>query len=141
MGCEDFQVMLKSRAAENFSEVKNFLAAYPNITALGNSNYEYRDGKHVVEFEIRLSESIELSIRFALCNPASIDEVFVALVKDVSDQFNLDIQVMDVVQGDEGFQQVGDCISFKRGLWRKDFGVDVAPLGCDEAVERYVLSS
>lgn len=141
MGCEDFQVMLKSRIVKKVSEVRQFLAKHPNIAMLGDLTYEYSDGEHVVEFELRASEKLELSIRFALCNPASVDSVFIALVEEISDRFDLNVQVMDVVRGDEGVQQIGGCISFKRELWQKDFGLETAALGCDEALERYVLSS
>lgn len=139
MGCEDFQVMLKSSDAKRFVEVKKFLDKHPNITALSNENYEYRDGLHVIEFEIRSLGNVALSIRFALCNPFTIDRVFISLIEEISRQFDLVIQVMDVVQGDEGFKQVNSCISFKRELWQKDFGSETAALGCDEALERYVL--
>ncbi len=132
MGCEDFQVMLKSREP-TFIEVCDFLKSHTNIKLVKGSYFEYRDDNHLIEFEVR---DTEVSLRFALCNPDTVDDVFVKLINYLSNRFSLDVVVMD----DPGAAGLKDSILYKRGLWKKDFGDVVEALSCDQAIEKYVLS-
>jgi len=139
MGCEDFQVMLKS-IEPNFIQVCDFLKSHINIKLVEGAYFEYRDESHLVEFEVRdLVGCVEISLRFALCNPDTVDDVFLQLINGLSNQFTFEVIVMDVID-DQSSVDINDSILYKRGLWKKDFGGAVEALSCDQAIEKYVLS-
>ena len=138
MGCEDFQVLLRSKKF-CFDQVSYFFSEHPKIILKEEPYYEYRDDKHVVELEVRSGKGVEVSLRFALCNPATVDDVFLDLINELSDKFSFDLKVMD--SNDQRVSQIKNGIDYKRNLWIKDFGDEIAALGCDEAINRFILNA
>src|SRR6266508_2771944 len=56
----------------------------------GNDLYfVYRDGHHVIEYEFALRDSAsQISMRFALCNPPSIDRILIQQMTSLLDHFD-----------------------------------------------------
>jgi len=139
VGCEDFQVMLKSRES-NFIAVCDFLKSHSKIRLVADTYFEYQDDSHLIEFEVRDTDGkADVSLRFALCNPDTIDDVFLRLIDSLSNRFSLDVFVMDVFDGESSVDIMGNIL-YKRGLWKNDFGEEIEALSCDQAIEKYVLS-
>ena len=56
----------------------------------GYSYHVYRDGHHVIECEVAdRSTHCHVSLRFALCNPPSIDKFFIDVAAELMSRFHL----------------------------------------------------
>ena len=140
MGCEDFQVMLKSRESDTIA-VCDFLQSHANVKLVEDAYFVYQDDSHLIEFEVRDSDGkFKVSLRFALCNPDTVDDVFLQLINSFSSQFSLDLIVKDIIDNENSVGIKGSIL-YKRALWKKDFGEKVEALSCDQAIDKYVLSS
>ncbi|WP_437755252.1 hypothetical protein [Sorangium sp. So ce1389] len=161
MGCEDFVVRLSSGSTRQ-AAVQALLAirgtrpdaVVPALPA--ESHFRYEDPDHIIEIEVAEREpGTTLSLRFALCHPSSIDDVFIALVGDVAIALSADIVIAEDVEPDEpglGWsfpparvadlrKALGQCIPKKRKLWREEFGFALARASCRDAIERFVIGA
>ena len=96
-----------------------------------------------------------LSLRFALCHPSSVDNVFIALLVGVAIPLSADILIAEDVESDEPglgwsfpLARVADLRKAlaqrcrkKRKLWREEFGFALARASCRDAIERFVFGT
>jgi hypothetical protein len=158
MGMESYLVRLTGKSAGlrpvvEFAERE--LGLVPDFGQHSHSGNELffalRDGRHVIEFEIAHCESVfEISVRFALCNPPSVDEVFIRLITQLLERFDSTATVSD--EPSEGTAKVFSrktkdlfaleihkSINRSRGYWRGMFGLEEAAVPVSEALRRFVL--
>ncbi|WP_433936321.1 hypothetical protein AB3662_16675 [Sorangium cellulosum] len=161
MGCEDFLVRLSSDSTPQAAA--HVLVGIPGICpdalvpALPTEvHFRYEDSEHIIEIEVAgAGPCTTLSLRFALCHPSSIDDVFAALVVDLVVALGADIIIAEDIDPDEpglglsfSSAQVADlrkalaqCIPKKRNLWREEFGSTLARASCRDALERFVIGA
>lgn len=147
MGCEDFQVTLKNKKLSKAKAKELILKGNNIIIKKSDDNYfEYNDKNHLIEIQLReLKEGIEVSLRFALCNPLSIDEVFFNVLQLLSVTLSAEIDIIDEYAENEKYARQGlklylfKNITIKRGYWIKDFGSETATISCDDALKKFVL--
>ena len=158
MGWESFQIILKTQIPlNNIINIINSISGVLNNSSftLANEQYsQYRKKSHIIE--IKVEESFiasQISCRFALCHPISIDEIFIDFIKKMAQSFSLDteIEIVDEVPNNlpekfiaskmDGFEKaVKKAISVKRKYWISDFGAEQATLTTSEALEKFCYS-
>lgn len=159
MGCEDFVVRLSSALTPEAAA--HALLAIAEIhsdtfpTVAGLSHYRYDDPDHIIELELLGGPRSTVSLRFSVCQPATIDDVFAALVVDLATKLTADILIAEDVEPDDpslgwsfsptqlgSFRKsLAQCIPKKRRQWQVDFGTVVARVSCREAIDRFVIGS
>lgn len=158
MGCEDFVVRLSSKHAPQ--AVTRLLLASPHVRRdtsapqLGDEEHLLREDRdHIIEIEVSGPLRARVSVRFAVCQSASVDAVFSDLVADLATRLAADVVIAEDVQPDDpalGWSfapsEVGDlrralaqCIPKKRQQWQVDFGTTEARVTCREAIEEFVV--
>ncbi|MGK3969878.1 hypothetical protein WMF38_32140 [Sorangium sp. So ce118] len=161
MGCEDFVVRLSSdstrqAAAQVLLAIRGTCPDTVVPVLPAEFNFRYEDSEHIIEIEVAEREpGATLSLRFALCHPSSIDDVFIGLVVDVAIALSADVVIAEDVEPDEPglgwsfpLARVADlrkalaqCIPKKRKLWREEFGFALARASCRDAIERFVIGT
>jgi hypothetical protein len=159
MGCESIVTVMTGieLSASEFCEhlVKHFYVHpvppfYQKIPL--EYNFEYSDTKHIIELQVSdyLNNKRQLSCRFSLCHPPSIDKRFTEFVKSIAKDLVLEIRIRESCQvkgeGDifhppeyNGFDEVlKEVIQIKRKYWIADFGEETAVISCQEALKRFV---
>ncbi len=111
--------------------------------------YVYRDGRHVIEFEFaQRGDAIQVSLRFALCNPESIDRIFIQQITKLLDHFDGTVTLCDkrgipMTYTRESLDAFAVyCLSDierERGYWCEMFGRTVAGISVSEALRTFVL--
>ena len=161
MGAEDFVVRLSSGSTP--PDVTKVLLAIPQVhpdatfpSMRGESHFRYEDPEHIIEIELaEAGPRTTVSLRFAVCHPTSIDDVFTTLVVDLVNALSADIVIAEDVEPDDpglGWSfspsQLTDlrksllqCIPKKRSLWQTEFGRAEARVSCKEAIDRFVIGS
>jgi hypothetical protein len=88
MGVESFTMMMRARRYTAIAEVDQAIRRYRHVQFLRSDTlgvaYEYADGDHLFEVLLRgcdTQANFDLSIRFALCNPDSIESHFAVFVR------------------------------------------------------------
>ena len=105
MGCEDFQVLLRFELlCEEVLCVLGtelWVSVDPQGGLLADSVYlGYKDGRHVIEMEVSSSgrNSTAMSLRFAVCHPDTIDEVFIDLVARLANTLRAEVSLMEDIE-------------------------------------------
>lgn len=158
MGCEDFVVSLSS--SSTLTAVMRAVLALPEVhpdatcTSLpGESHLRWEDREHIIEIEVAAAARTTMSLRFAVCHPNSIDDVFADLVVHLAAKLKADVLIAEDVQPDDpglGWafspsqptdlrRALVQCIPKKRLLWRAEFGNAEARVSCREAIDRFVI--
>jgi hypothetical protein len=137
MGLESFQLALYGGRLQSGDLVRE-LRIDPAISTdrglLSSSVYLLRDdGLHKIEMEVD-DIGTRLSLRFALCHPTSIDDVFLSLVKTYQSQFGMEFDRPDFE--DEG--QIRQEIAMKRADWQLQFGTVTKPATSSEVFEWFI---
>jgi len=107
------------------------------------------DGQHKLEMEIQLEPSM-FFLRFALCNPRSVDQVFLKLIRYIMLQHNLSMRFCEDCEEvpewftapdmvDQWETEILRCIESKRQLWHHEFGQEELSATCAEAFERFIM--
>ena len=154
MGVESYLVRLTGH--HDVETVGQFLTlglgAQPDHQSRPSGNDEYfvlRDGRHVVEFELaKRGEVCELSIRFAICHPKSIDDVFVSIVTSLIKQLQMTATICellpvgtpsryDAVQAAKFATYCRWSIEHAREQWRRQFGSEEAGVSVSEACRKF----
>jgi hypothetical protein len=159
MGMESYFVKIHGpqaddRAVRRFAEAEFQLIPEPDPPSYAprdNSYYSFRDGRHVIEWEFAPGRDVyELSLRFALCHPETVDDVFIQLVCRILDQFNAVVTILEPLP-DEAMRDhcaktkaefARDCrgsIQICRGYWQATFGTRTAGLSHKDAMLEFVL--
>ena len=113
------------------------------------SHFVFRDGLHVIEYEfLQESDSCEVSLRFALCHPPSIDRVFLAQVADLMTQFGMEATICEELPADAPTvyasgnlaQFTANCtwsIARSRAYWHQMFGSEEVGLSVTDALQKF----
>ena len=160
MGCESIQIISK---VTDFSvkELCEYIQKCSNVSpvllntqmAPSEYNFIYSDTKHVIELQVTdyTSGIPQLSCRFSLCHPHSIDKKFIEFTKSIANDLNLKIRIQESCQikGDDevfcppkydGYEKIlQEIIKVKRKYWVADFGDETAIISCQEAIKKYIL--
>jgi len=159
MGVEDFRIDIRTSAdvATAVAAVLAMAGVHGDMEAAPVPHYRYarfEDTNHIVELEIGGDAEASISVRFALCQPSTIDPVFVELVGRVARAANGSVIIAEDVLFDDvdtekpfeppRWEGLGDviarCIRVRRAQWEGEFGTETARLSCKGALERYILS-
>ena len=148
MGIEDYRVSLRSRAAPA-ELVREWVRRQPNTTPDDGMLPHTRDyfridnGNHVLEVEVSKDDPAEVSVRFALCNPVSVEAAFLALVRELVTTFEMEFHDQEAAEADpwwrppEQFDRFREstlgAIPRRRSDWVTQFGPEQFPGGCDDA--------
>jgi hypothetical protein len=119
----------------------------------GERRFLYNDGEHILEIQVAPEygrpSSAYTSIRFALCHPDTVDDIFISFVLRTAKALGLTIEIKEDLPANyqvfefsppsyNSFQIVAEAgITNKRKYWVADFGPQTATLGCAEAMRRY----
>ncbi len=159
MGVEDFLVRVESDCAK--SEAIQRLLVDPAVhrhtgtfSAPDYEQFRFEDPRHIIEIEVspRASGSV-VSMRFALCQPSSVDHVFANFVDHLARGIRGKVSIAEDVGPADQVQHLAfdapdysrfeaivlDCIRVKRQQWVMEFGSAEARLSCKEALERFVM--
>lgn len=154
MGVEAFLVSFQgfSESPEAvLANLKQFIDVSPNPGAsmTGNSTcWVLHDGQHKLEAELRSNPS-EISLRFAMCNPRSIDRVFLQLIRATMQQDRVLMRFCEDCEEipewfttaemvDQWQEAIQRCIEWRRHLWHQDFGDAELPATCAEAWQHVI---
>ncbi len=107
------------------------------------------DGQHKLEVEVGPTPSV-FSLRFALCNPRSIDRLFFHLIMSLMRDHRLTMRFCEdcddvpewftsVEMIDQWNDSIRQCIETRRQQWHQEFGDDELPTTCAEAFRRFIL--
>src|ERR1051326_4863514 len=156
MGFESFRVELSGGRA-SFCEVDVSIRELPHmqsdpdsIATPGSIYYVMRDGRHVMELELRDSP-IRLSCRFTLCHPASVDSTFLNLIRQLMTGLGMAVRICDDVRPEhtrlfspnefhEFSTAIGSYIAARRSQWALAFG-DKPLAASTSEVHRQIISS
>jgi hypothetical protein len=163
MGCEALQVILKVQLSLKEVEA-NLLSGGLGIFEDSFFQqekkwkyFQYRDKSHIIEIEISERDFgyTNISCRFAICHPDSIEYVFfeflyrlsreilpinkvkeVLIFDEVPENMSYAFNVYDI---DNFKSSLSEAIKIKRRYWILDFGNERATLTCDEAIKKFIL--
>lgn len=107
------------------------------------------DGNHKLEVEQKLNYS-GFSLRFALCNPSSIDCVFIRIIKTIIRTHELGLRFCEdcdevpewlssIEMIDQYEAAIQNCIDMRRALWQTEFGKEELAATCAEACRHFIL--
>jgi hypothetical protein len=158
MGMESYLVRMVGDAVDypavtRFAVSKLGLVAEPNQSPSTSTDtyYSYRDDRHVIEFEFSpRGESFQISVRFALCHPTSVDVIFSKLIFNFLDEFPLtaiiceelppgNIRQFTAASKQDFERSYSLSVSQSRVYWRKMFGFQEAGMAVSDALQRYVF--
>ena len=113
------------------------------------SHYVLRDHRHVIECQlVNRSPCSHISLRFALCNPDSVDEQFVAIASGLMSQFQMTATICEELPADVPTEyDISDLSRFARyctwsilqarQAWQKAYGSDEAGLSVSDACRKF----
>jgi hypothetical protein len=144
MGVESYLVRLTGQ--QNVKTIGNYLlsviGAQPDPTQSvpsgSDQHFVIRDGRHVIEFELAQRGRFgQLSVRFAICHPASVDDVFVSIITSLIAQLRMTATICEFLPAgtpsqygaNEAAGFAVNCrwsIDYARKEWRRAFGSEEA---------------
>jgi hypothetical protein len=155
MGFEAFRVELRGGKA-NYGEAAEAVRKLPHIhpdrhslSIPGSTYYLYQDGQHTIELAL-LDAPVRLSCRFTLCHPASVDDVFLGLVRDLLTRLGMEAKICDDVRPEDSrsfslneFAEFAAAavryIAARRAEWIAAFGAEPIAATTSEVYERVIL--
>jgi hypothetical protein len=159
MGAEDFLVRIKSKVTRSHVEgVLAQLGFKPDETqqALGNERFWRQEGaEHIIEAETSgTAVAVSTTLRFAVCQPLSVDGIFADLVSRVASETGGEVVIAGDIDPDDssvGYSfgppawnrlglSIQRCAAKKRSAWQTDFGTSSAKLSCRDAIEHFIVA-
>jgi hypothetical protein len=157
MGMESYLLRLRTRQS-NIGQIAAFVQQSlgavpdPDQSALSPAytHYVYHDGSHVIEYELfQDGDSVEISLRFALCNSPSIDRVFTSQSTALMTAFGMAATICEEVpEGEPSCYAPDDLDRFSsncmwsinrsREYWSQMFGSERLPLSVADAVRKFI---
>ncbi|VTS00219.1 hypothetical protein [Tuwongella immobilis] len=148
MGAESFLVAMKTDSSMDTILTHLKKQAIPLFEGSQPNSFLLSDGKHVIEILVNESTSIVMFIRFALCNPTSIDEIFKRFILEMSQNCQMSIQICEDYGSDSEtshefpltdicFEVITQAILFRRQEWRTEFGPVEIGISTGEALYRF----
>lgn len=159
MGMESYLLRLRGKQpdSEAFVMYSQRLGIIPDpdeyALSSAYSHYVFRDPLHVIEYELfREDNSYEVSIRFALCHPSSVDQVFLAHALGLMKRFNMTATICEELPEGEPREYnthdldrfASNCywsISRAREYWRAMFGTEEVGLSTRDALGKFFSRS
>jgi len=150
MGIEDYRVSLRTRAA-TAAVVSDWVRERPHAApdeGLLPDHCEYfriDDGRHVLEVEVSRTDPAEVTVRFALCNPRSVEAAFLAFVRELATTFEMKIHDQEghgtfpPEAVDRFAASALESIARRRAEWVAQFGPRVLAAGSREVFETIIL--
>ena len=102
MGFEHFQVVLRggrSKYGEADEAVRKLPHLKPDehsVPIKGSTFYVMDDGRHAIELEL-MDAPVQLSCRFTLCHPPSVDLAFLGLLRELMLRLGMEVEICDDV--------------------------------------------
>jgi hypothetical protein len=107
------------------------------------------DGQHKFEVEAGPEPTV-FHLRFALCNPRSIDPVFFLLMKTLMREYRLKLRFCEDCEDvpewfvapemiDSSKESIQRCLDLRREQWHQEFGDEELPATEEEAFQRFIL--
>ena len=155
MGFEHFQVVLSGGQAK-YHEVDETVKKLPHIKPdqdpvplRGSTFYVIHNGQHAIELEL-MDEPVRLSCRFTLCHPASVDLVFLGLLRELIGRLGMAAMICDDVtpahsrsfslgEFPDFLAITRDYIDARRAEWIAAFGNESLAATTNEVYERAIL--
>lgn len=113
------------------------------------THFVFRDGHHVIEYEFfQDGDSCEVSLRFALCHPPSVDRVFVNQATELIKRFGLNATICEELPEDEPriytaadlTRFMANCawsIARSRLYWQQMFDTEEIGLSVSDALQKF----
>ena len=113
------------------------------------SHYVFRDGQHVIEYELLQDHgSCDVTMRFALCHPSSVDTIFIQQASNLMKQFAMQATICEELPDNEPrtytVQDLGrlktNCawsMACCRQYWQRMFGTEEIGLSVCDALQRF----
>ena len=154
MGVEDYRFRLTT--TERLDTVSAVLNGIPGVRpdpgaaqVATDAYFMYESDFHLIELEARQDANrVTLSLRFSLCHPPSVDDVYVELILRLSELLNASFAFPDDINASERdfthalrkplASALATTIAAERAQWQAMFGTETAKLSCQRAIERYV---
>lgn len=151
MGLESYRTGLRAGAA-GFSDAVDAIRGRPYARpdwgqpAADASCFVIDDGRHLVEVEVSAAP-VRVSCRFTLCNPPTVDNVFIALLRSLMERFGMEARSpqpdgetwFTAARFSEFEAVVRDDIRNQRELWIRDFGPEQLAATTREAFAKFIL--
>jgi hypothetical protein len=103
---------------------------------------EYTDSQHIIEAEVFAADDhTHIALRFALCQPASVDRVFERLVRQLIEEVGATISGAEHEAPQHALRLNFDAIQVERVAWQRVFGAETLRTSCLGAIERFVAPS
>jgi hypothetical protein len=114
-----------------------------------DQHFVIRDGRHVIECELaRRGAFGQLSVRFAICHPTSVDDVFVNIIIYLIVQLQMTATICEMLPAGAPSQYgateitefAANCrwsIGHARNEWHKAFGSEEAGISVSDACRRF----
>lgn len=120
---------------------------WPHMALHGERYYAFRDGRHVLEFElspVAEGHATDISLRFALCHPDTIGEVFVAIATGLMTRLGFSATIVeDLPEGVQRGYSPGEVDAFipaclwticnARQQWQRQFGPELMGVSVNDA--------
>lgn len=143
MGIESFQVMLRggpatwTKAHDAIRQLQQIAVDREALATKESSYFVMNDGRHVIEIEL-MQSPLEISCRFTLCHPPSVDKAFLEVVRLLVDSLRMEVVICDDVQLEHAhpyslsqFQEfakvAAGCMETRRLEWIEMFGPKQMP--------------
>ena len=139
MGIESYRTMILTKAPD--SDVVQVLVAEMGFTLeedqadVHDTFLRFEDDEHIIECAVSDGRPCRISLRFALCQPSSIDAVFLGLLVALTNRllrYDPDGTSVELCEARNEIQEA-------REAWRALFGVATARLTPSEALRRFVI--
>lgn len=155
MGFESFRVELRGDMADH-PEAKEMIQKHPYIKfdqqsppMKGSTFYVIDDGRHVIEVELKDAPE-RVSCRFTLCQPPTVDSIFLDLVRELMLRLGMEAWICDGVRPEDAHSfSLADSTEFssaalgsiaaRRTEWIAAFGPEQLPATTNEVYERIIL--
>lgn len=104
MGIEAFGISMHFAEPGDWRKLMEILARNPTVRMATTGALdafeilgEYDDGTHFIDFQMVLEnpgDTCVLAARFSLCSHESIDQIFIALIRDILSRFEAEVWLM-----------------------------------------------
>lgn len=152
MGVAAFQIVLRAERITSMKSIKESIQSLNNIRFVGQDHlgfaYEYHDGKYLYEILLRGDDTdleFDASVRFALCNPDGIEQVFLVFIKWALISWHPSIYLFTSVLKQKVFYEKNEVhlflenahseIQAMRDFWQQSFGTKRGAVRVEDVFE------
>lgn len=132
MGIEDHRLVLVS--PEDVAHTCTFLRGL-GFTETAPGYLQLTDDDHILECEVFGEERVTIALRFALCQPVTIDHLFSTIVTRIQNELGATISLPDSLGS--SLRELQE----ERAEWQYMFGTETMRSTCLGAIERFIAPS